>query len=624
MLIKSLEAHNFRKYETLTVNDLPEYGLIAISGLNESGKSSIGEAIFFALFGRIFNIDETGLKKLIRWGADNASVKLTILGNSNEAFQIHRTIDEKGGSDATLTRLKDGKLISTGINATNEAIVKMLGYDYATFSDSAFLVARDLSNPDPDSSSIKQMAGIGDYSKISDELTASGAINKGSAKQVLPEIKKRQQALDALDIDENWLPELIDAREVVNAENQKKQNLSGELAEFSSLYQDKQKQHKRTRRGWSFFNALTWILIPLMLIAWGLWIAFNFFPAFVQKLSTHDNLSPTINKLEGLVSESGFVVTMALVLIASLALIFKWRSEYKIDHQLAEAEKLSATLGESHAHSQRSLDGLMTARLRHTLQGRIQPQSALSAPPQDDNQRLQKLTKQTLNYSADSNEISNTVKRLRDTLDLQQKELSDFHKPLEASISNEKDRSDEAGSIRSGLQNLQQQLRADERQILLNETGIKMLQRASEKLIIDFNASITDRTEKTMPLFTENRYKQIRISKDLSVLVYSEEKMDWVDFDEVSSGTKRQILLAVRIAMVEQLAKNTGNEKQFLFLDEPFTYFDQDRTKAALAALPKVSEVVCQTWIVAQEFPADSHTDKQIHCPDTGNHILEI
>jgi len=121
------------------------------------------------------------------------------------------------------------------------------------------------------------------------------------------------QALDALDIDENWLPELIDAREVVNAENQKKQNLSGELAEFSSLYQDKQKQHKRTRRGWSFFNALTWILIPLMLIAWGLWIAFNFFPTFVQKLSTHDNLSPTINKLEGLVSESGGAVSIKLI-----------------------------------------------------------------------------------------------------------------------------------------------------------------------------------------------------------------------------------------------------------------------------------------------------------------------
>ena len=623
MLIKSLEAQNFRKYETLTVSDIPEYGLIAISGLNESGKSSIGEAIFFALFGRIFNIDESSLNKLIRWGADTASVKLTLSGNDNDDYLIHRTIDAKGKSEVKLTRLKDNTQVSKGLNATNEAIVKMLGYDATTFSDSVFLVARDLSNPDPDSSSIKQMAGIGDYSKIRDELTANGAINKGSAKQIQPVITEKTTALEALDIDENWLPELIDAREVVSIESKQKLNLSGELAEFGSTFQDKQKQHKRTRSGWRFFNLMTWLLIPLMLIAWGLWVVFNFFPAFVQKLSMQDNLKPYLSQLEGLVSEHGFIATMALVLITSLALIFKWRSEYKIDHQLADAEKLSATLEASHAHSQRSLDELMTARLRHTLQGRIQPQSALSSPPQDDNQRLTKLTKQTVDYSADSNEISNTVKRLRDTLDQQQNELNDFHKPLEKSIDDEKLRSDEAGKIRSGLQTLQYQLRANEKQIKLQETGIKLLQRASEKLIIDFNASITERTEKTMPLFTESRYKQIRISKDLSVHVYSEEKMDWVDFDEVSSGTKRQILLAVRIAMVEQLAKNTGNKKQFLFLDEPFTYFDQERTRAALAALPKVSDVVCQTWIVAQEFPEGARADKRVHCPDTGNHRLE-
>ena len=287
MLIKSLEAHNFRKYEILTVNDLPEYGLIAISGLNESGKSSIGEAIFFALFGRIFNIDEAELKKLIRWGADAASVKLTILGKGDEEYQIHRTIDESGNSEVSLTRLKDNTIVSKGNNATNEAIVKMLGYDHNTFSDSVFLVARDLSNPDPDSSSIKQMAGIGDYSKIRDELTANGAINKGSAQQIQPAIKEKKATLESLDIDENWLPELIDAREVVNTESKQKLNLSGELAEFGSVYQDKQKQHKRTRRGWRFFNLLTWLLLPLMLIAWGLWIVFNFFPDIIQKLSQY-------------------------------------------------------------------------------------------------------------------------------------------------------------------------------------------------------------------------------------------------------------------------------------------------------------------------------------------------
>lgn len=622
MLIKSLEAQNFRKYEILNINDLPEYGLIAINGLNESGKSSIGEAIFFALFGRIFNIDEAGLKKLIRWGAETASVKLTISDNDDGDYLIHRTIDAQGNGDVSLTRLSDNTEIARGNDSTNDMIAKMLGYDYNTFSDSVFLVARDLSNLDPDSNSIKQMAGIGEYARISDELTANGAINKGSAQQLKPAIKVKKTALDAMNIDENWLPELVDVREVVNIESQQKQILAGELAEFGSAYQDKQKQHKRTRAGMLFLNILTWILIPLMLIAWGFWVVFNFFPEIVRKLSEQENLTPHLSKLEGLVSESGFIVTMALVLLASLILLFKWRSESKIDHQLADAETMSATLAQSHEHSQHALDGLMTARLRHTLQGRIQPQSALSSPPQGDNQRLTKLTRQALNYSADSNEISNTVKRLRDTLDLQQTELSDFHRPLESFISQEMQRSDEAGEIRSVLQDLQQQLNANERAIQLQHTGLKLLQRASDSLISDFNASITHRTEKTMPLFTENRYKKIRISRDLSVHVYSEEKMDWVDFDEVSSGTKRQILLAVRIAMAEQLAINTGNKKQFLFLDEPFTYFDQDRTKAALAALPKVSDVVCQTWIVAQEFPESSHTDKKIHCPETGNHIL--
>ena len=622
MLIQALEANDFRKYETLTISELPEYGVIAISGLNESGKSSIGEAIFFALFGRIFNIDETDLKKLIRWGATSASVKLIIRSNAENDYLIHRTIDSEGNSVAEITHLADNVVVARGVNESNHFIVNMLGYDQNTFTDSVFLVARDLKNPDPDSSSIKQMAGIGDYARISDELAANGAINRGAAQQITPAIEAKQSALNGLKIDENWLPELVDSREVVDLESKQKQILNGELAEFASVYQDKQQQHKRTRRGWRFFNFLTWIFIPLMLVACGIWALFNFFPGIIAKLSAQEDISTYVQSTRGFISEWGLPLIMGLVLLTGLALVFKWRSEYKIENQIADAEAMSATLKQAHNHSQRSLDELMTARLRQTLQGRIQPQSALSSPPQDDNQRLTKLATQTRDFSADGNEVSNTIKRLRDTLDQQQKELNDFHKPLETTIRDEKLRSDEAGVIRSGLQDLKQELSVNEREIQVQETGIKLLQRASEALITDFNASIIDRTEKTMPLFTENRYKQIRISSDLSVHVYSEEKMDWVDFDEVSSGTKRQILLAVRIAMAEQLAKNTNNEKQFLFLDEPFTYFDQDRAKASLAALPRVSDVVCQIWVVAQEFPEDSQIDKRIHCPDTGNHSL--
>ena len=622
MLIQSLNAQNFRKYQQLSIKDLPKKGVITVSGLNESGKSSIGEAICFALFGRTFSLSGTAISKLIRWESDSATVSLTISNKKGESYTIERTIDSEGNSNASLTLVKGKKRLARGTHDTDKAIHDLLGYTFSTFTDSFYLVARDLSNPDPDSNSIKQMAGIGEYSQISDELLNATTANEQKIAELTPVANKHKQDLDALNIDETWLPELVDAREVVALESEQKQGLNGELAEFSSTYKEQQKQYRRTHNGWRFLNALTWILVPLMLVAWGIWLAFNFFPEQVAKLSQKPELAPHVETVGNAVNQWGFQLTMGLVLLTSLILFFKWRSEYKNDTQLSDAEDLSNTLKTSHEHSQHSLESLVTARLRQTLQGKIQPQSALSSPPQDDKQKLLKLTSQCKDLSANETEIDNTVKRLRDTLDQQQHELSLLREPLETQIDTEKTRSDKAGVIRSALKGVQLQLDDNQKQIKTQQTGVKLLQRASDALIQDFNASITSRTEKTMPLFTDNRYKKIKISQDLSVHVYSDEKMDWIDFDEVSSGTQRQILLAVRIAMSEQLARNTDNDQQFIFLDEPFTYFDQERTKSSLAALPKINDTTCQVWIVAQEFPEGSYTDKHIHCPETDNHIL--
>ena len=624
MLIQSLSVQNFRKYQQLSLSDLPQRGVITVSGLNESGKSSIGEAICFALFGRTFNLTGSAITKLIRWESDSANVELTISGKDNDQYIIQRTIDSEGGSDASIRKANSEKNLAEGTKNTNKTIQELLGYSFSTFTDSFYLVARDLSNPDPNSNSIKQMAGIGEYSLISDELLLSKAEKEVKLAELAPIVQKHQKDLDAINLDETWLPELIDAREVIALESEQKQGLSGELAEFSSVYQEQKKRYQRTRTGWRFLNVLTWILVPLMLIAWAIWVTFNFFPEQVEKLSQQPAMTQKIDMLSDGVTQWGFQITMGLVLLTSLILFFKWRLEFKNDAQLDDAKILSNTLQASHEHSQHSLEDMFTARLRQTLKGKVQPQSVLSSPPQDDRQKLTKLATQCKSFSADNTEVDNTVQRLRDTLDQQQRELIQLGDPLKAQIDTEMVRSDEAGVIRSTLRGVQQQVDNNQKQIKTQQTGVKLLQRASDALIKDFNASITSRTEKTMPLFTDNRYKQIKISQNLSVHVYSDEKMDWIDFDELSSGTQRQILLAVRIAMSEQLAMNTDNEQQFIFLDEPFTYFDQDRTKSSLEALPKINDTTCQVWIVAQEFPENSHTDKHIHCPETGNHILTV
>ena len=75
MIINSVSAKNILKYRNLDLQDLPDQGIIAISGQNESGKSSIGEAVCFALFGRTFSLRQEDVGKILLWGENHCSVE---------------------------------------------------------------------------------------------------------------------------------------------------------------------------------------------------------------------------------------------------------------------------------------------------------------------------------------------------------------------------------------------------------------------------------------------------------------------------------------------------------------------------------------------------------------------
>jgi exonuclease SbcC len=68
MIILRLEAERLHRYRVLRLADLPERGIIGLSGDNESGKSAIGEIICFALFGRTFALAGERIGKLVHWG----------------------------------------------------------------------------------------------------------------------------------------------------------------------------------------------------------------------------------------------------------------------------------------------------------------------------------------------------------------------------------------------------------------------------------------------------------------------------------------------------------------------------------------------------------------------------
>ena len=89
MILTSLRAENVLKYERLTLDRLPAQGLVAISGYNESGKSSIGETICFALFGRTFSLDPAHIAKIVRWGETRCTI-LAMCAPSSEKVRPNR------------------------------------------------------------------------------------------------------------------------------------------------------------------------------------------------------------------------------------------------------------------------------------------------------------------------------------------------------------------------------------------------------------------------------------------------------------------------------------------------------------------------------------------------------
>ena len=68
-------------------------------------------------------------------------------------------------------------------------------------------------------------------------------------------------------------------------------------------------------------------------------------------------------------------------------------------------------------------------------------------------------------------------------------------------------------------------------------------------------------------------------------------------------------MLALRLALSKKLLSRTVKGKQFAFLDEPFAFFDQGRTRTALQALADLGDDISQVWLVAQDFPDNCKVD---------------
>ncbi|MBF0460649.1 MAG: AAA family ATPase [Magnetococcales bacterium] len=139
-------------------------------------------------------------------------------------------------------------------------------------------------------------------------------------------------------------------------------------------------------------------------------------------------------------------------------------------------------------------------------------------------------------------------------------------------------------------------------QVAVRRVAHELLQGTCQTLSARFNQALCHFMAQVVPLFTQGRYQQVRIDERLQVTAFSRDKQDFVDFDEISTGVRYQLWLAVRLALAQALAARVGCAPQFMVLDEPFVFFDGQRTQESLAALLRVGGPITQIWITAQTY----------------------
>lgn len=161
MILKEIRMNNFKSHVNSRIKF--EKGIVAIIGENGSGKSSIFEAVFFALFGAgsNFNYDT-----IITKGKKSVYVELDFEVNGNN-YKIIREYDSgRGGAKL----YKNGKPYATTISAVNKAVNEILGVDRNMFLNSIYIkqgeIAKFLSlKPSEKLETVAKLLGIDEFEK---------------------------------------------------------------------------------------------------------------------------------------------------------------------------------------------------------------------------------------------------------------------------------------------------------------------------------------------------------------------------------------------------------------------------------------------------------------------------
>lgn len=148
MIIHRLKVSGFQIIGDQVSLEFPEEGKIGILGQNESGKTTLLEAIEYALYGlkRGRGADESR-ENIVTWGKHEARLEIEFT-SGQDRFLLRRSFDVRGGHTARLIPLVNGKEDFTkalsNLTEIETKIEQITGTDRDSFSKLVYIRQKDL------------------------------------------------------------------------------------------------------------------------------------------------------------------------------------------------------------------------------------------------------------------------------------------------------------------------------------------------------------------------------------------------------------------------------------------------------------------------------------------------
>ncbi|OQX11553.1 MAG: hypothetical protein BWK73_17420 [Thiothrix lacustris] len=618
MIITSIIADNFRKYAHLQLDNLPDQGLIALIGGNESGKSTIGDAIQFGLFGRTDQVPAEDAAKLIHWGANKASVALRLQHRGHE-YRLIRSIDGDGNVAATLFSTEEEVTLADTPESVERQLKALFGYYYGAFSKAFYWGQQSSSTKDGDSDNLRAIAGLKEHANISAQLEREQQERVQTLKELDARRRHTANAVDTLHIDETQLPHFT----TISADLQDRQQqliLMGQRLDKESLaYPNNLEAFQRVDSRNRQIGRWTLITLLVFLVALVVGLFLMFTPEWGNKL-----LNGVAASTLDFIGRSAIRLASVAALIGAVLLVYGWYVEMRHLRPLHHrAKHLRKAFEESYQACTQPLNRVLPTDSTDYLVGKHVewPEASTTHP---DMASIPAWTQEASQYKAKALYVHSAADTLNVGLANRNKEMAEYVDWLNADIHTAEQQLAHKAQLQALVTQQEDALEYEQRQQIVTATAMDLLKRDASHSIARFNQLVKTRCPELLQRFTQAHYKSLEITPEFSLKVLSEEKGDFLDFNEISTGTQRQVALAMRIALANALADATKTDKQMLFLDEPFAFFDPERTHNTLQSLTETSKgVISQIWLTAQTKPEGVKLAQEIHCAQ-GNTTLKV